>query len=71
MHVVLTRTGQRYYRCERSATDAGYPKYPRLPVLRCPGYEPDEPRSSDDVRRPARGPDRRAGAPVGERAGPR
>jgi hypothetical protein len=25
--------------CERSKTDERYPKYPRLPVERCPGYE--------------------------------
>ncbi|MBF6600865.1 MAG: hypothetical protein IVW36_10195 [Dehalococcoidia bacterium] len=25
--------------CGRSRTDQGYPKYPRLPVVRCPGYE--------------------------------
>ena len=71
MHVVLSRAGRCYYRCERSATEAGYPKYPRLPVLRCPGFEPDDPQASDDARRAARGSDRRAGTPVGKRAGPR
>lgn len=25
--------------CERSKSDERYPKYPRLPVERCPGYE--------------------------------
>ena len=25
--------------CERSATDASFPKYPRLPVIECRGYE--------------------------------
>jgi len=25
--------------CLRSKTDERYPKYPRLPVERCPGYE--------------------------------
>lgn len=29
-----------YYLCERSFTDSGFPKYPRLPVLRCSGYAP-------------------------------
>jgi hypothetical protein len=24
--------------CELSKTDARFPKYPRLPVERCPGY---------------------------------
>ena len=35
--------GSVFYRCERSATDPAFPKYPRLPVRQCPGYE----RSSD------------------------
>lgn len=25
--------------CELSKTDPRFPKYPRLPVLACPGYE--------------------------------
>jgi hypothetical protein len=25
--------------CERSKTDPRYPKYPRVPVLECRGYE--------------------------------
>jgi hypothetical protein len=29
-----------FYMCERSFTDSRYPKYPPLPVVRCPGYEP-------------------------------
>jgi hypothetical protein len=28
-----------YWLCERSATDPRFEKYPRLPVLECPGYE--------------------------------
>jgi len=27
-----------YFLCERSLTDPSFPKYPRLPVLRCTGY---------------------------------
>ncbi|HET7446139.1 MAG TPA: hypothetical protein VFJ57_15940 [Solirubrobacterales bacterium] len=26
--------------CERSRTDPEYPRYPRIPVLACPGFEP-------------------------------
>jgi len=26
--------------CERAKFDERFPKYPRLPVERCPGYEP-------------------------------
>jgi hypothetical protein len=30
--------GSVFYLCGLSATDAAYPKYPRLPVTRCAGY---------------------------------
>ncbi len=30
--------GSTFYRCTRSDTDPNFPKYPRLPVLQCPGY---------------------------------
>jgi hypothetical protein len=33
--------GSVFVMCLRGLTDPAYPKYPRLPVLRCPGYEPD------------------------------
>ena len=29
-----------FYMCERSFTDSRFPRYPPLPVVRCPGYEP-------------------------------
>jgi hypothetical protein len=28
-----------FWRCGRSDTDPRFPKYPRLPVLDCPGFE--------------------------------
>jgi len=31
--------GAIFYLCRRSATDERFPKYPRLPVLDCAGYE--------------------------------
>jgi len=31
--------GTTFYLCERSLTDPAFPKYPRLPVLQCAGYE--------------------------------
>lgn len=40
--------GSTFYLCERSATDPGFPKYPRLPVLKCSGFE----RISRDEREP-------------------
>jgi len=33
--------GSTFYRCGRSDTDPTFPKYPRLPVLQCPGYVPN------------------------------
>jgi hypothetical protein len=39
--VIVNRRGSRFHLCERSRIDpASYPRYPRLPVLRCAGYEP-------------------------------
>jgi hypothetical protein len=32
--------GSIFFLCQRSATDPSFPKYPRLPVLECAGYEP-------------------------------
>ncbi|MGA9980503.1 MAG: hypothetical protein WBQ08_17925 [Candidatus Sulfotelmatobacter sp.] len=39
VRVVESDRGSQFYLCERSATDPTFPKYPRLPVLQCRGYE--------------------------------
>lgn len=39
VQVVESLRGSRFYLCRRSATDARFPRYPRLPVLACVGYE--------------------------------
>ena len=41
VHQQLVRTtrGSEFSLCRRSRTDPAYPKYPRLPVLACRGYE--------------------------------
>jgi hypothetical protein len=39
---VQSQRGSVFYMCRRSATDSNFPKYPPLPVLICPGYEPAE-----------------------------
>ena len=31
--------GSKFLLCRRSETDPHYPRYPRLPVLECAGYE--------------------------------
>ena len=37
-----TRRGTVYLRCTRAEWDAALPRYPRLPVMQCPGFEPRE-----------------------------
>jgi len=32
--------GSQFVLCERAKTDPRYPRYPPLPVRRCPGHEP-------------------------------
>lgn len=34
--------GPVYYFCRLSASDARFPKYPRLPMVTCEGYEKEE-----------------------------
>ena len=43
--IVKTTRGSSFSLCERSRTDPSFPRYPRLPVVSCRGYEPrDAPR---------------------------
>ena len=37
--VVATARGSAFLRCGRSDFDARFPRYPRLPVLECAGFE--------------------------------
>jgi hypothetical protein len=37
--IVRNTRGSSFSLCERSKTDPAYPRYPRLPVVECPGYE--------------------------------
>jgi hypothetical protein len=50
--LIRNTRGSTFSMCERSKTDPGYPKYPRLPVTECAGWE-----------RRARGRGRPAGEP--------
>jgi hypothetical protein len=34
--------GSVFFLCQLSSTDPRFPKYPRLPVLSCPGYLPSQ-----------------------------
>jgi hypothetical protein len=40
VRTVTNRRGSVFVFCRRSESDARYPRYPVLPVRRCPGYEP-------------------------------
>ncbi len=35
---IVTARGSTFYYCTRAEADPAYAKYPRLPVLACPGY---------------------------------
>ena len=38
-HHVVSAKGSQFFYCRRAETDFRYPKYPRLPVFACPGYQ--------------------------------
>ena len=38
--LVPNTRGSVFSLCERSRDQPEFPRYPRLPVLRCPGFEP-------------------------------
>jgi hypothetical protein len=38
--LVHNTRGSVFSLCRRSRSDPAYPKYPRLPVVRCAGHEP-------------------------------
>ena len=50
-----------FWLCRLSGTDSRFERYPRLPVLECPGHEPGEPETL--ARLPATAP---PPAPAGE-----
>jgi hypothetical protein len=37
---IQSARGSVFYLCSRSANDLAFPKYPRIPLLACRGYEP-------------------------------
>ena len=46
--VTGNRRGSIFWLCRRSTDDARFRRYPRLPVARCPGFEPAAPGRADD-----------------------
>jgi hypothetical protein len=39
MRLIKSDRGSTFYLCQRSTSDKSFPKYPRLPVIQCRGYE--------------------------------
>jgi hypothetical protein len=37
--LIHSERGSTFYLCNRSTIDSSFPKYPRLPVIQCSGYE--------------------------------
>lgn len=48
--LVPNTRGSVFSLCERSRTDPAYPRYPRLPVLSCPGFESVPPPAPEPPR---------------------
>jgi hypothetical protein len=42
--LIANPRGSTFYLCRLSASDPRFPKYPRLPVIQCAGYQPVPPR---------------------------
>ena len=40
MRLIKSDRGSTFYMCLKSLNDSSFPKYPRLPVRQCSGYEP-------------------------------
>ena len=51
--VVESAKQARFYLCQRSITSPDFPRYPRLPVLSCPGFEDKVAQPQEEVYRPA------------------
>jgi hypothetical protein len=37
--IIVSARGTRFYLCRKSEHDPSFPRYPRIPVLECRGYE--------------------------------
>ena len=51
---VISARRSTFYFCERSATDPTFPRYPRLPIRVCRGFEAHGDDDSDDLTTPSR-----------------
>lgn len=39
VRMVKNARGSVFFLCEKSKTDAQFPKYPAMPIIACPGYQ--------------------------------
>lgn len=62
---VESRRGSVFLLCELSKKDPRFPKYPALPVVRCPGYEREGSGLRDSGARDSRVQDRELGGEDG------
>ena len=46
---VGSKHGSEFVLCKRSHDDPNYPKYPRVPVVQCPGYDAVPPMDREDA----------------------
>lgn len=53
-HVKTLRNdrGSVFYMCQRAEADPRYKRYPPLPVLQCPGHEPEDAKAPASNRKP-------------------
>jgi hypothetical protein len=42
LKVIRNDRGSVFYLCRLSFTDPRFPRYPAIPVVACPGYEPEK-----------------------------
>jgi hypothetical protein len=54
---VVSSRGAVFIQCARSRTDPGYSRYPRLPMLACRGFEPQDAVAGKTEHRDADGAD--------------
>lgn len=50
MRKIVSDRGSVFFLCQLSKADPSFPKYPRLPVLQCRGYEAQEPQTAQDSK---------------------
>ena len=50
VRLIATNKGTTYYLCGRALTDSRFPKYPRLPVVNCVGFEQKKEAAEERLR---------------------